>query len=181
MFVSWKWTPQTRKEGKLRKYDILADRGRAKSSCRYIKRYGPFEGTQNDVRLLIGIIKHLVERRKRITNLIGRFTQSSTLCARESERVRHAYELGYEGLSDEIDARHIERMEQWKAKKALKAQQQAELDAREAIPDPDDYIDLFVLPPDPFDEEEGALPTSTSTKTATMWGRDPGEGFPACP
>lgn len=157
LFVAWKWTPMTRKLGKLSKYEILP----TERVTRFIKRYGPFDGTQHDVRLLIGRIKHLIERRKGLSAVVGRFMHAISLSVRAATLVRQEQERGFLPEMYDLHDRHLERVEKWKIQKAEKARKIAEQDARSAIPDPADYIDLFELPPqDAFDDGREALPES---------------------
>lgn len=150
-FVSWKRTAN----GKLDTYDILP----SSRVTRYIKRYGPFENTQYDVRFLIGNIKRLVERRKGLTGVLGRFSHAISLSMRAADTA--CEDLG-NGFHEEVlvmHERHRQRVKNWQDEVAAKAWEKAELAANGVIVDPSDY-DVFELPPlpDDIDDDNAVLP-----------------------
>lgn len=155
VFVAWKWTPATRKTGKLSKYDILG----TTRVAHYIKRYGPFRDTQKDVGFLLARIKRLIERRKALLLVLGKFSHAVQLSMDASARACQELEDGMHQEFLRMHDRHLQRVRDWMERQAAKAREAAELDGREAIPDPADLNVFYLppLPPDWYDPRE-ALP-----------------------
>ncbi|MFO7541322.1 MAG: hypothetical protein R6W97_00740 [Thiobacillus sp.] len=154
-FVAWKWTPSGRKVNKISHYDILKP-GAVNGS---IKRYGPFEGTQYDVRHLATQIKRLMERRKALTKIQGRYSQAVSESLRALARAKSDIGDGLQAELLAIHKRHAARVKNWQAKKVAEAEEAAVRDARNAIPDPSDY-DIFdhPVPEKEIDEERTVKP-----------------------
>lgn len=150
-FVSWKRTP----DGELDTYDILP----TSRVSRYIKRYGPFKETQQDVRFLIGSITRLMERRKGLTRVLGRFSQAVSVSIRAADTAYQDQEEGFQKELLGMHERHRQRVQNWKDEVIAKAREKAELEANGVIVDPTDF-DVFDLPPlpDDVDDERGVLP-----------------------
>lgn len=154
-FIAWKRTAATRKTREIRYYDIVAT-GQAR---RHIKSYGPFRGTEADVRYLVIRLQDLLDRRKRLRKLVGRFSQAIQISMTTARQTHAEYTADFQVEQYRINERHRARMELWRQQKAAKARQAAEEAARAALPDPADYIDLFELPPEDNTPGE-ALPDS---------------------
>lgn len=142
-FVIWKWTPTGRKLNRIIHYRLV----KSEDVHRFVKGYGPFNGTQNDVRLLIKDIKRLMERRKMLVGILGRLAQAAGTALRHADSTLNAIRTEFETEVLDMHQRHIARLAAWNEKKAAKAATEAEKEARFAIPDPADYDWDMAVPP----------------------------------
>lgn len=155
-FVAWKWTPKGREIGKIIHYELL----KAETVRRCVKSYGPFAGTEDDVRLLLQQIRRLMERRKALTSILGRLAQAAGTALRIANDALVDTEewVGTEMLP--LHQRYQERMKIWKARQAAKAAERAERESHHAIPDPADYDWDETPPPDIEESDRHAIPES---------------------
>ena len=116
-FVVWHRAGEAKNDGKLIHYTVHKPEGITKQ----IKRYGPFAGTQEDVRFLVTRIQRLVTRRKALVGMVGRFLQSRAVTV---EALRKAEQDVRDDLLQELSAlqqRHFQRVKAWEAKKKARA------------------------------------------------------------
>lgn len=109
IFVAWRWTAEGRRQNKILHYDILDQR----QVTRAVKHYGPFRGTQRDVRNLINRLQRLIERRKGLVLLMGRYIKATTLSLRTTQSTLKKLETDLQDEWIEIQRRHTSRMAGW--------------------------------------------------------------------
>lgn len=130
VFISWKYTRATRQTRELKFYDILPP----DQVVRHVKRYGPFKGTEADVRFLLSSLREMIERRKALMTAAGRFRQAIRLSLDAAERAYERNLAAYRAEHLGLVSRHRDRRSEWRQEQEEKAREQAELDARGALP-----------------------------------------------
>jgi len=155
-FIVWKWTPTGRQLKQISHYTPV----KRETVHHRVKSYGPFGGTEGDVRILIRDIKRLMDRRRTLTGVLGNLKIASTSAMRHANAAINELTDGLGVRMGEIHKRHRGRMEIWQQNKDAELADEQVRAARHAIPDPYDIVDAEPPPkPGPrFDPDQHVLP-----------------------